>query len=31
MGAVKNAMLRDGLDPELIDLERDNSVAGDGY
>ena len=23
-------MLRDGLDPESIDLERDNSIAGDG-
>ena len=34
MGAVKNAMTRDGLDPAIMDLDPDKSVAsqmkGDG-
>ena len=27
MGAVKNAMTRDGLDPDIMDLDHDKSVA----
>ena len=27
MGAVKNAMTRDGLDPAIMDLDHDKSVA----
>ena len=27
MGAVKNAMQRDGLDPNIMDLDHDKSVA----
>ena len=27
MGAVKNAMTRDGLDPTIMDLDHDKSVA----
>ena len=27
MGAVKNAMQRDGLDPDIMDLDHDKSVA----
>ena len=27
MGAVKNAMTRDGLDPAIMDLDPDKSVA----
>ncbi len=27
MGAVKNAMTRDGLDPAILDLDHDKSVA----
>lgn len=27
MGAVKNAMQRDGLDPEIMDLDPNKSVA----
>ena len=27
MGAVKNAMTRDGLDPGIMDLDHDKSVA----
>jgi hypothetical protein len=34
MGAVQNAMTRDGLDPAIMDLDHDKSVAsqmkGDG-
>ena len=27
MGAVKNAMTRDGMDPAIMDLDHDKSVA----
>ena len=27
MGAVKNAMTRDGLDPDIMDLDHDKSLA----
>jgi hypothetical protein len=27
MGAVKNALVRDGLDPDIMDLDPNKSVA----